>query len=420
MRVCLVRPKTSFLLDPAVFPPLGLFYIAAAIEDRHEVLFWDACLDGDEVPHGYDVYGITVNITEVPWVRRFLVEHKPQNPQARYVLGGPYVSTAKDIKINGYDLLVFGEGERAFREYLDSGAIFNPADGALLIPTYPIDEIAFPARRTCHVERYTYYLSRESGGYIRAHGDIPVGARRATSLITTRGCPFRCSFCSRTPWDIQTKFRSVENILAEIDEIVGLGYTGLMIYDDTFTLQRQRVLDFCKRLEQYDLLWKCFIRADRIDSQLAMAMSKAGCVEVSIGIESGSQQILDGVGKRTTVVQNTMACKACKDAGISVRAFLILGLPGETHETVAETRAWLDDNRPDSIGLGPLIPYPGSRIWEHPEQFDIQIDLPEDEEEWHYRGEPGHYNVYVSTSGLTSDEIAEYIYQIEKDYGIAE
>lgn len=404
-----------------MFPPLGLFYVAAAIQDDYEVLFWDACLDGDEVPHGYDVYGISVNITEVPWVRRFLASHKPQNPQARYVLGGPYVSTsAQDIRIDGWDIVVLGEGERAFREYLDAGAPAAPNNGAMLVPTYPIDEIPFPARRSCHVERYAYFLSREGGGYVGLDGDIPIGARKATSLITSRGCPFRCAFCSRTPWDIRTRFRSVDNILAEIDEIVGLGYTGLMIYDDTFTLQRQRVLDFCAALEPYDLLWKCFIRADRIDDELAMAMARAGCVEVSVGAESGSQRILDTVGKRTTVVQNTMACKACKDAGISVRAFLILGLPGETHETVAETRAWLDDARPTSIGLGPLVPYPGSRIWEHPEQFDIQIDLPDNEEEWHYRGEPGRYKVYVSTSGLTSEEIAQYIYEIERDYGIAE
>jgi anaerobic magnesium-protoporphyrin IX monomethyl ester cyclase len=402
-----------------VFPPLGLFYIAAAIQDEHEVLFWDACLDGDDIPDGYDVYGITVNITEVPWVRRFLAEHKPRNPQAQYVLGGPYVSTAKDIKIDGYDLVVLGEGERAFREYLDSGA--RPAHGeGLLVPTYPIDDIAFPARRLCAVERYTYFLSRDAGGHVGARGDVPIGARRATSLVSSRGCPFRCAFCSRTPWDTKTKFRSVDNIMEEIDEIVGMGYTGLMIYDDTFTLRKERVRSFCRAIESYGLLWKCFARADRITPEMALDMSRAGCVEVSIGVESGSQRILDVVGKGTTVVQNTMACKACKDAGISVRAFMILGLPGETHETVAETRAWLDDAQPDSIGLGPLIPYPGSRIWKNPDEFDIQINLPEDEEEWHYRGEPGKYNVYVSTSGLTSEEIGQYIYAIEKDWGLVE
>ena len=97
---------------------------------------------------------------------------------------------------------------------------------------------------------------------------------------------------------------------------------------------------------------------------------------------------------------------------------MILGLPGESHETVADTRRWLDAAKPDSIGLGPLVPYPGSDIWENTENYDIQIDLPDDEEEWHYRGEPGRYNVYVSTSSLTSDEIAQYIYEIEKDYGM--
>jgi len=405
-----------------VFPPLGLFYIAAAIQENHEVLYWDACLKGDDIPDGYDIYGITVNITEVPWVRRFLKSHKPRNPQAQYILGGPYVSTAKDIQIDGYDVLVLGEGERAFREYLDAGAPATETPTSLWNPTYPIDKIPYPARTLCSVWDYSYYLDRELGGHVGRDvgSDISIRARRATSLITSRGCPYRCSFCSRTPWDTKTQFRSVDNILAEIDEIVDLGFTGLMIYDDTFTLQRARVLDFCRAIEPYDLLWKCFIRADRVDRELAFAMSKSGCVEVSVGAESGSQDILDNIGKGTTTRQNTMAVKSCKDAGIAVRAFMILGLPGETHETVAATRDWLDTAQPTSIGLGPLIPYPGSRIWEHPEDYDIKIALPDDEEEWHYRGEPGHYNVYVSTSGLTSDEIAQYIYEIERDYGMLE
>lgn len=397
-----------------MFPPLGLFYIAAVIQDKHEVLFWDACLDGDDIPDGYDIYGITVNITEVPWVRKFLLSHRPRNPQAKYVLGGPYVSTAKDIKIDNYDVIIKGEGEQPFRELVDTGEI---ASSGISFPA--IDSIPFPARSLCKVERYAYFLDRDVGGHVRRRleDDIPVGARRSTSLITSRGCPYRCAFCSKAPWDERTRFRSVDNILREIDEIVNLGFTGLMIYDDTFTLRCQRVLDLCRAIEPYDLLWKAFIRSDKIDTDLAFAMSKAGCVEVSIGVESGSQYILDTVCKRTTVIQNTMAVQSCKDAGIAVRAFLILGLPGETHETVEDTRLWLDSARPDSIGLGPFIPYPGSAVWENPEKYDIQINLPDDEEQWHYRGEPGRYNVYVSTSGLTSDEIANYIYKIERDYG---
>jgi len=179
---------------------LGLFYIAAAVKDEHEVLFWDACLDGDEVPNGYDIYGITVNITEVPWVRRFLAAHKPHNPQAKYILGGPYVSTAKDIKIDNYDLVIRGEGEQPFREYLATGKVPD-------ISLPDVDQIPFPARELCQVHRYHYYLDSGLGGYVGLCGsDVPEQARRATSLVTSRGCPFRCAFCSKAPWDKRTRF----------------------------------------------------------------------------------------------------------------------------------------------------------------------------------------------------------------------
>lgn len=408
IRVCLVNPCPNDLMDVKVFPPLGLLYVAAATEKAgYKVKVCDVCLDGEDIPDGYDIYAVTCNITQVGYITEWLPQHRERNPDAVYAIGGPYIgTTGRGMKFNW---ALIGEGEERFPRWVEfvddcmslwgkgpigfmKGIIAEPID---------IDNGIFPARHLIDIHQYKYSIN----------------GRKATPMITMRGCPFRCAFCAKRPGDDKVRFRKTDDILAEVKDIIDMGFEAIRFYDDTFNLKPERTIELCKALEPYSIFWKAEIRADRVSYALIEAMAVSGCKEVAIGVESGSQKILDNVNKKTAVKQNTTAIKMFQEYGIKTRAYLILGLPGEDHETIKATRNWLKTAKPDSFALGIFMPYVGSDIAAHPEKYDIQFPKDLKPEELFYRTKPGEYQCFVSTAALSSHEILEYREKLSRDFG---
>ena len=145
-------------------------------------------------------------------------------------------------------------------------------------------------------------------------------------------------------------------------------------------------------------------------------MKDSGCVEVGIGIESGSQKILDIIKKDTTVEMNSRVIKMCKEMGLIAKAFIMLGLPGETHETLEETRRWILDNKPDKYDLTIYMPYAQSEVWDYPENFDIKFDKDKIKYSW-YKGKKGELHCYVSTSELNPEDISKFREKVIKEVG---
>ncbi len=386
MKVCLVNPPSPFLLDEAVFPPLGLLYLAAAIRE-HDPIFVDVGV-GDKIPEGYNVYAITCNITQATWVKKNRHLFK-----GAAIVGGPYASTTPE-DFSDYDRVVIGEGENVIKSIVECDRILPHR---IQIPPPPINEIKFPARDLIDIHKYKYLLE----------------GRPTTTMVTSRGCPYNCAFCSKGVWE-RTRLRSAENVIEELQDIKALGFSGLMIYDDVFTLNRTRVMTICEELKRLDFKWACFGRAD-MDINLLRIMKNSGCVRISFGIESGSQTILDNVGKRTTVAQNTRVVRLCNELGIDTRAFLIVGLPGESWETIEETKQWLRDAKPTNFGLGIFMPYPGCDIYNHPEKYDIKIHSADLADLW-YRGIPGKYNCFVETSKMSREDIVKAREEISEEF----
>jgi radical SAM superfamily enzyme YgiQ (UPF0313 family) len=133
-------------------------------------------------------------------------------------------------------------------------------------------------------------------------------------------------------------------------------------------------------------------------------MKRAGCVEVGIGVESGSQKVLDAVCKGTTVEQNSRLVQWCREVGIVSNAFVMIGLPGETRETVEATRRWMEENRPDKFGYNIFSPYIGTPISAHPDRYDLKTYPMPDERSW-VKGRQGEYESFVATSALSREEI---------------
>jgi anaerobic magnesium-protoporphyrin IX monomethyl ester cyclase len=186
-----------------------------------------------------------------------------------------------------------------------------------------------------------------------------------TILYTSKGCPFRCSFCTvaGTPW----KMRTAGPILEEL-KLLKERYKlrTASFFDETFTFNRKRVEELSRRMkeEDLDIKWYCNTRAHLVDRELLDLMHSAGCRGISFGIESGSQRILDSVEKHITVDQAKNAIRWSKEAGIKTFCSFIIGLPGENWETVQETLDFVQETLPNSAQFNVAVPYPGTRLYE--------------------------------------------------------
>jgi anaerobic magnesium-protoporphyrin IX monomethyl ester cyclase len=159
-------------------------------------------------------------------------------------------------------------------------------------------------------------------------------------VVTSRGCPANCRFCIKhVSYGRSVRFRSPENILAELEQLVGLGVRSVHMYADLFTVSREQVVDLCQLILERGLRlrWTCNSRVDFVDAEMLELMSQAGCWMISWGIESGSEQILRRVRKGIRIEQVERALRWAKDAGILNWGYFIIGLPGETRETIQET-----------------------------------------------------------------------------------
>ncbi len=192
----------------------------------------------------------------------------------------------------------------------------------------------------------------------------PAG-RPYTILYTSKGCPYKCSFCtvSGTPW----KMRTAPHILEELRFLKErYGLRTASFFDETFTFNRKRVEEICRLLEEEDLRikWYCNTRAHLVDRELLAQMRRAGCRGISFGIESGSQRILDSVEKHISVEQAREAVQSAKAEGIKTFCSFILGLPGEDWDSVEETLEFVRQTLPTSAQFNVAVPYPGTRLHE--------------------------------------------------------
>jgi anaerobic magnesium-protoporphyrin IX monomethyl ester cyclase len=205
----------------------------------------------------------------------------------------------------------------------------------------------------------------------------PAG-RPFTILYTSKGCPYRCSFC--TVAGTPLKMRSASNILEELRYLKAeYGLRTASFFDETFTFNRKRVEDICRLLQEEDLhiKWYCNTRAHLVDRELLALMRSAGCRGISFGIESGSQRILDSVEKRISVEQARNAIKWAKEEDIKTFCSFILGLPGEDWDSVDETLRFVRDTLPTSAQFNVAVPYPGTRLYEqvHGRAVDTDLDF---------------------------------------------
>ena len=267
------------------------------------------------------------------------------------IIGGVHPSALPESCLEHFDQVIIGEGENAVLEILRGNTkrtITAPVVKELDLLPFP-DRVAIKQWRNIK----------------QAKGDT---GERIGSIFSSRGCPFRCKFCaSNALWGRTVRFRSGRNIYNEFKQIVkNLNLDFVKFSDDTFTLKRKVVLDFCEaKLRAGDKTpWGANIRANSVDVLLLRFMRLAGCREVWIGVESGSPAILKDVRKGVTVDRIKSCFRVCHTIGIKTRAYVLLGTPLETHKTIRLTESRIDEIKPAEVGFTILAPYPGSTYYD--------------------------------------------------------
>jgi anaerobic magnesium-protoporphyrin IX monomethyl ester cyclase len=389
MRIALINSASQFLVDPMVFSPLGLWYVGAVVakNPENEVDYFD--LNVDELPGGYDAYLVTGT---TPQVRSMMAVAKRLGTGHKLIAGGPHASIApQELLKAGYHWVVRGEGEPVINDIL-AGKI---PQGIITVPRITdMKTIPHPIRKWA--VRYHYKMDK----------------RTASHAMVSRGCPWSCHFCCHALWGQKTTYMPMDWVYEELMTIANQGYRAVMFYDDTFTVEQDRAISIGEMLHKRKLAWRCFIRADTIDADLAKEMARLGCVEVGLGVESGSDRILMNVGKRTTSAQNTKAVEICQEAGIRVKAFLIVGLPGETEQSFQETKDWVEKAQPYDFDATLFVPYPGTPIMMNKEDYDVNWDGMESSQLW-YKGIPGHYSSHVWTKGVSRERLGAMREELE-------
>ncbi len=381
------RPRVMLIFPPGGFstkdplPPLGLAFLGAVLErEGIPVAIIDAAaerLSPRELRRRIaefrpDLVGVTV-LTEFRFSSFDTARlAREAAPDAVVILGGPHVTLAAEDTarhVPEADIVVRGEAEktillliRALAESGDPagvpGLTWREGDTVRSTPDAPLvrdlDALPFPARHLLPMDTYRFTL------------DVPgVGKRPAAHTITSRGCPFGCSFCATsTMMGMKWRARSADNVLAEVEQVVGQGIDTLWFYDDTFTMARKRVADICQGI--IDRGWKlhftCSIRVDTVDRDLLALMKRAGCFKVFFGVESGNQETIDRVcGKRISLDQVRDVARWCDELGIQKNPGYIIGFPGETEEQARETVRFMGEIG-GQASLSFLRIYPGTAI----------------------------------------------------------
>ncbi len=380
MQICLLTCRAPFLIDEKVFPPLGLMAVGTALlAQGHDVKIADS-------PNSSLHFALGPTTPEYTDALRMLRLIKSRDKSSRVVIGGPHAkANPKECLADGFDVVATGDGENITADTFE-------ASGVVDLGRRPLDEYPIASRSLVDIHSYHYKIA----------------GQEATTLMTSRGCPYRCGFCAGP--DRRVRYYSVAKIEREVAYLKQQwGYGALMLFDDIFILDGQRARRICEVLKRHDMAWRCFVRGDlvlRHGPRLVAAMAESGCVEVAMGIESGSDRVLGIVHKGESAGTIRQAIGMLQQASIRVKGLFIIGLPGEDRESLACTRRFAEESRLDDADFTVYQPYRGSPIWENRHDYDIGWDdLPAGQR--FYKGRQGEYKSAVHTSALSAGEIVE-------------
>ncbi len=397
MKIELIHPPHYESIEDRLDAPLGLLYIASTLEKSgHEVRIND--LSG--IPrekwkiNEADLYGITTYVTTIPISKEIARKCKIINQKAKVIVGGAHPTCVPTQMSSLFDIIVQGEGELSFLD---------------IIKDYPNTRRYYKKSLERNLDLYpnpAYHLV-DLESYKRTIDDKP-----SLTMLTSRGCIFKCAFCGLDESHKIVKQRSPKVVAREIRELKETyGITKYNFQDDTFTIDRKRLYKMLDLFKSINIGFRCHGRAG-LDKQKDYAkLKEAGCDMLSWGIESGSQKILDLMNKQSTVKDNENVILWAKEEGITTRAFFILGFPGETKETIEETKDFIERTNPDQYFISNFVPYPGTDVWNNLKKYGI-TKINKDFNNYFQVDKTGYGSINIETNKLSMDEFKE----LERDF----
>jgi len=394
----LVGKTASMKVVLNIIPPLGLAYLAAVLEKNgYDVRIYD-CSIGIALPqlinqlreYQPDIVGFTSTTPAFPDARKAAEGVRQILPKAIIVLGGAHVSAVPEnaMSYDCFDVGVIAEGEMTMLElvqHIDGGGRLSDLNGIAglafrqdgrVVLTKPrgyikdLDTIPFPARHLLPP--------------LSAYSPTPASYRKLplAVLMTSRGCPYQCTFCDRKVFGNLTRGHSPDRVIAEVDEALHkYGAREIRFFDDTFTFDKKRVMEICEKILQkgWRFPWTCLTRVNAVTPELLRKMKEAGCWQVLFGLESGDPRVLSSIKKGTTVEQNEQAVRWAQEAGLRVRADFIVGTPAETMESLRRTLEFAKRLKLDYAHFNKFVPFAGTelyqQLYEQGYRFDVS-DLP--------------------------------------------
>lgn len=357
MKVCLIRPPAPELLNDRIDPPVGLLFIGTTLKQHgHNVEILDfAGGESPTIPKA-DIYGLTLYTTSYPEALRIRDEIR-EISEAPIMVGGPHAQALPQETTLDFDYAIVGEAELELPIILER----------LADRSFPSKVIyAKPPPNLGDLPHNDYSLVDVSS-YNRV-----VAGQVALSILSGRGCPFKCTYCYTAALAEKVRLRPVDHLMSELysfDETYGVN--SLRFVDDNFLMSRPFFKELAPHLREFGKPYRVYCRAVDLTPERCELLAWSGCTMVACGIESGSQKMQDLMNTRKNVQKMTDGVIAAKHHGIEVRAGLIVGYPGESWETVRESVENLKKMPLDSYNLFNFVPLPGTEPFHAPAKYGI-------------------------------------------------
>jgi len=367
----LINPPMPYLVEPNAQENLGLLYLVSGMRNkgwRVKYLNLNAVpVDKaiDKLPKAY-LYGFTATYLDYPIVKKLSEQLLKLGKYT--LLGGAFPSALKEkVDLDSFSCVLSGEGDITLHTILTDLKYDRLKKLYIGEQVEDLDTLKYPAIE----DGFDF-------GNIFIKGKH-YNEGKTTALITSRGCPFNCAFCgSKRIWGRRVRYRSIPNVLGEIEDRIKKGYMNFRINDDNLTHNVKRLTEFCKGLKllnkkyETNVCWRVSTRVKPSSVNMWKMMHNSGCVEVSFGIESFDNAVLKGLNKGNTAEDNMKAIRDTYKAGINARLLMMINTPSETKDTAKINIKAIKSLPIIGISCKPFVPALGTDIWDYPEKFGIE------------------------------------------------